>query len=91
MSDVDTAKVGYSQQRGVDKGIGIKLQNGGGLGFNFIITPGINNEDVWTSTKISSGSPNGDIYVRSFSRKDNSLYRAKNFEGSPICVRCLKN
>jgi len=87
MPDSDTSKVGYSQKRGVNQGIGMKLQNGGGLGFDFIITPGINSEDVWTSTKL----PNGEIYVRGFTRNDNSIYRGKNVEGSQLCVRCLKN
>jgi len=91
MSDEDTAKIGYNQQRGEDKGLGIKLQKGGGLGFDFIISPGSNTVDLWTSTKISNGNPNGDILVRSFTRNDNSVDRARNYEGSRICVRCIKN
>jgi uncharacterized protein (TIGR02145 family) len=92
MSDADTAKIGYGADRGVDKEIGMKLQNGGSTGFNFTIPAGpANSRSVWTSTKISEGNPSGDILVRSFSRNDNSIDRGRNFEGGQICVRCLKN
>jgi len=92
MSDADTTKIGYGMNRGVDKGIGMKLQNGGSTGFNFIIPSGpANSREVWTTTKISNGNPNGDILTRSFSRNDNSIDRGRNVEGSQNCVRCLKN
>ncbi|WP_051313183.1 FISUMP domain-containing protein [Sporocytophaga myxococcoides] len=92
MSNADTAKIGYGVDRGVDKGIGLKLQNGGSTGFNFTIPSGpANSRDVWTSTKISNGNPNGDILTRTFSRNDNSIDRGRNFEGGQMCVRCLKN
>lgn len=86
MSDSDTAKVGYSQERGADKSIGLKLQNGGGTGFNFIIS-GVSSEEVWTASKLL----NGEIYVRGFYKNDKSIYRGKNVVGTALCVRCLKN
>ncbi|MCR6641920.1 MAG: hypothetical protein NVV82_23785 [Sporocytophaga sp.] len=91
MSDADTAKIGYGVNRGVDKGIGLKLQNGGGTGFNFIISSVSNRQKVWTSTKISNGNINGDILVRTFIKNNNSLDRERDYEGSQMCVRCLKN
>ncbi len=92
MSDADTAKIGYGLDRGVDKGIGLKLQNGGSTGFNFVIPSGpANRQQVWTSTKISNGNPNGDILVRTFIRNSNSIDRERSTEGSQMCVRCLKN
>jgi len=92
MSDTDTAKISYGVDRGADKSIGLNLQLGGSTGFNFVIPDGpVNSRSVWTSTKISSGNPNGDILVRSFTRIDNSIDRGRNFDGAQLCVRCLKN
>ena len=92
MSDTDTAKIGYGVDRGADKSIGLNLQLGGSTGFNFVIPDGpVNSRSVWTSTKISSGNPNGDILVRSFSRNSNSIDRGRSTEISQMCVRCLKN
>ncbi|WP_028979132.1 FISUMP domain-containing protein [Sporocytophaga myxococcoides] len=92
MSNADTAKIGYGADRGADKGIGMKLQNGGATGFNFVIPSGPSNrQQVWTSTKISNGNPNGDILVRTFIRNGNSIDRERSTEVSQMCVRCLKN
>jgi len=87
MSDFDVDKFGFSEKRGVDQKLGIRLQKGGDIGFNFVIMEADNAQETWTSSDYDDNRK----IVRSFSRNDNSLYRANNGIGVGLCVRCIKD
>jgi hypothetical protein len=88
MTDADTSKsgLGNANKRGVKPAVGIKLQKGGGSGFEAIIEPSAGGVSYWTSTSSSTN-----YWARTIYMNDSSVYRFATANGAYSCIRCLKN
>ncbi|MCR6641925.1 MAG: hypothetical protein NVV82_23810 [Sporocytophaga sp.] len=85
MSDADLDKVGFDFQRGEDNNVAGKLTKGGSSKFEALNENGPQ-AIFWTSTD----SPTMQ-YARSITPNENAVYRFESGDGTPTCVRCLKD